>query len=202
MKQPVILAALTFIAIQTSAANLLVGQPVSLNGAFGLEGPAYINDGWSGGLLAAGSTLTDGVFLPPGHQWDQGTVWWDATHEDSSLNSIEISLGGSLSINNLVVQADDNDTYRIEYLDGSGWHLAWDIPTHGGWGMQTRDSGLLTSFTATALRFTATGGDDLYAVSEIQACLIAIPEPGDAALLVAFGLTGAALWRRRRRASR
>jgi hypothetical protein len=198
MNTAMVIPALGALALNATAANLLLGLPVSLNGDFGLEGPAYIADGWSGGVLAAGSTLTDGVFLPAGHQWDQATVWWDRTHPDSSANSIEITLGSSVLLNNLVVQADDNDTYQIEYFDGATWNLAWDIPAVGGWGMQTRDSGPLPPFTASALRFTATGGDDLFAVSEIQASLIAVPEPSAFGLgLGLAALTGVALRRRR-----
>ena len=53
--------------------------------------------------------------------------------------------------------------------------------------MQTRDSGILPAINTDRLRFYGTGGDNLFAVSEIQA--YRVPAPGTLALL-GLGLAG------------
>jgi hypothetical protein len=188
MKRTIIaLGSLGAMALQTMAGNVLLGAPVTLTGTFGL-------DGWGGGVLAPAASLTDGIFHPASTQWDQNTVWWDERNPSSVGNSVEIWPSAAVTVNRFVVQADDNDSYLLEYFDGSSWQTAWSIPAVGGWGMQTRDSGMLTPITATAFRFSATGGDQYYSVSEIQAC---IPEPAEAGLMAGVAAIGYAICRRR-----
>jgi hypothetical protein len=108
-----------------------------------------------------------------------------------------INLDQTFTFNRFVVQADDNDTYRLEFWDGAAWQTAWDIPAVPSFGLRTRDSGLVGEITTNALRFTATGGDNYYGVSEIQA--FSVPEPATWTLMISgFGLAGAALRRRQR----
>lgn len=148
------------LAGSAQASNVVLGAAVTLNGTFG-------TDGWSSVPSAAGSTLTDGIVFPEQTQWDSGSVWWNGYQNPN--NEAIINLGGLFSINSFLVQADDNDTYRIEYRVGNGsWQTAWDIPAPGGWGLTTSSSSI-TPIIADALRFTATGGDGYYSVSEIQA---------------------------------
>jgi hypothetical protein len=147
--------------------------------------------GWNPAApLAAGSTLVDEIFKPVATVWQDDTVWWDATNPDSADNAIEIDLGGHFLVKGFTVQADDNDTYRIEYLNASNvWVTAWDIPAVGGFGAQTRPNpfdendifALGSPVVTDRLRFTATGGDGFYSVSEIKAL---VPEPGIASLLL------------------
>jgi hypothetical protein len=182
-------AALVLCAQAASAQNIISGNWSSLQ-SLGAYASLRANSGWEGGSgPAIQSNAVNDLFLPTGTQWNApGSWWWD---QDLSVNpdladyaapmGLTITLNGSYTVNRFVVQADDNDTYRLEYWDGSAWLLAWDIPNAPGFGMQTRDSGIIAPLTFSKLRFYATGGDNYYSVSEIQA--FAVPEPGTYALM-------------------
>lgn len=171
-------------ALPASAANILQGAAVS----------------GSGGLNGTLSTITNGVFLAENTHWQNGTVWWFGTAE-----TLTMALGGRFSISGFIVQADNNDTYALDYWTGSTWALAWAVPTRtNGGGMSTRPGGanhslfytLPSSIVTDQLRFRATGGDNSYSVSEIQADGVRLPEPGGL-LLGATALLGALALRRR-----
>lgn len=181
--------------------NVAQGSPVTLVGVYGVITPNP--PGWPDSTMypvAAGSTLTDGVFRPASTEWQDGTVWWDEQNTASVGNYVEVDLGGMHTLIGFTVQADDNDTYRLQYYDtlSLSWATAWDIPAVGGFGMQTRTSPAV-SLTTDKLRFFATGGDYYYSVSEIQAFedLAAVPEPSTI-LLFGAGLVGLGLWGRKR----
>lgn len=164
----------------SSAYNVALNKPVYLDGSF-------FTGGWGGGLTVDEQTITDGVFLPRGQQWDQGAVWWDSTTAGGQC--IFIDLDGVYEISSFIVQADDNDAYRLFYRDlaTNSWQLAWDVPSAPDYGMQTRPNPLddteeyvLPSPIVT--NYLKLMGDDddpytdhLYAVSEIQAYGYAVP---------------------------
>jgi hypothetical protein len=191
-------AALTLAAAPAVAAvNIIPAHSVSVAVA-GVFGVLRAGSPW-----VPGSTLPDvfapidGVFEPENQQWNNSSFWWD---EDPSVNpagpvSWTVFLDDVYTLNRFVAQADDNDTYLLEWWDGGAWQTAWNIPGVFTFGLTTRDSGLIAPVTTDRLRFTATGGDNYYALSELQA--FAVPEPGTWALMIAgFGLAGAALRRR------
>lgn len=153
------------------AGNVALNKPVSLNGTFGSP------------LLAA--TANDGLFVAQGTSWTDGTLWW--TEGASAGATVEIDLEGTFVIESLVVQADDNDAYLLEYYDPSdlSWKTAWDVPNAdfvngvNVQGMQTRPNPedptepylLGSPILASKLRFSgkALESDRLFSVSEIQA---------------------------------
>lgn len=154
--------------------------------------------------LASQGTVVDGTLLAEGSQWNIGTWWWD---QDPAVNGtysvpmgMRIDLNATYTIDRFVVQADNNDTYQLDYWDGSAWQSAFSIAAVNGPGMRTRDSGILGSTISTnQLRIYATGGDNYYSISEIQAFAPSngVPEPHGLAL-AALGLA-LVTWAGRRR---
>jgi hypothetical protein len=188
----VLLLGLVFVttpAIVFSDTNVALNKQITLNGIF-------FTGGWGNGQVVSPATIVDDYFFPASTQWDQGAVWWDASY---GPQSIDIALGGFLAINSFIVQADDNDQYRISYYDLTNnlWSTAWDIPAPGGWGLQTSSNVLANPIVTNALRFEAIGGDGMYSVSEIQAYgEYPVPEP-TTMLLLGLGLMGLAGVRRK-----
>lgn len=179
--------------------NVALSKPVTLIGTF-------FQGGWGGGQVVDKATIVDGLFLPRHNQWDQGPVWWDE-YNGRPHAYIEINLGQLYLITGFIVQADDNDAYRLSYWDGSAWQVAWDIPNYDayGWGMQTRPDPaddtarylLPAPIVTDKLLFEARvdqSVDKYFSVSEIQAFGSPVPVPGSL-LLVASGLLGLAVRR-------
>jgi|Laugresu1bdmlbdd_1035124.scaffolds.fasta_scaffold03787_3 hypothetical protein len=179
-------AAVAFTTLEASARgagiqNLALSRPVSV-----------VSGSPSGAAL---STLTDGLFLPAGTQWQTGTVWWSGTGA-----SFQIDLLGASEVLGAIVQADNNDTYRMWYRDlESGSYLElWTIGAVSGAGMRTRpnptDNTAIHYFASPvftdSLRIAAIGGDSSYSLSEVQVWGI-VPAPAAAPLLGLAGLIGA-----------
>jgi len=157
------------------AANIALGKPVTLHGVYGTGG-AFCGSP----PPAPAASLTDGVFLPESTCWQSGAMWWDANQPGTAANNIVIDLMGQFEITSFSVQADNNDTYRLDYRDPSNnWTTAWDVPTICCFGLTTRTVDLGSPIVATALRFTATSGDLVYSVSEIQAVGVLLDQDGD-----------------------
>ncbi len=145
------------------------------------------------GLLINHSTTAEGG------SWTSATgVWWYGT-----APKFTVDLGSLYTVDDLLVNIDNNDDYKVEYsANNSSWSRLFSIArSYGevGWGMDTMTSmkgdpeyisGIdFAPVKARYLRISATGGDNKYAVSEIEASGAAVPIPAPACL-VALGLVG------------
>lgn len=191
------LTTLGLIAIVTSvvqAQNIALNKPVTLFGTFGTLRPGAI---FGPAPLANANSLVDGTYLAEGTPWQNGTVWWDAQAPGATTNSIEIDLLGVYEINFVGIQGDNNDEYRIEYLNASNvWVPGARALTMSGAGMRTR-TGNIGPWIAKKVRLTGLVGDQYYSLSEFQAHGTLVPEPSSMLAMVA----GLALICRRRTAS-
>ena len=156
--------------------NVALNKPVTLNGLY----LSYVSTvapclGTATPPQAHASTLVDGTFLTESKCYQLGSVYWNSLNPG---NSVDINLGSGFLISSAIVQADDNDTYTLQYRDTAGvYHDWWHIPTAGTVGSTTRPNSNqtqrqnLAAVLATGLRFFAppSSGDGEYAVSEIQA---------------------------------
>lgn len=178
--------------------------PTSTSSITSTGGDGVLRDStWLAGSAPSDiNTITDGVLAPESQQWNNGSFWWDQATMQGALY-VTLQLAQSFTFDRLIVQADDNDDYHVEYWNGSSWQTAFDANATGGWGLITRDSGALTPFTTDLFRLSATGGDQYYAISEFQAFGTAVPEPASWALtILGFGAIGATMRRRKRVAVR
>ncbi|GGY16490.1 PEP-CTERM sorting domain-containing protein [Paludibacterium paludis] len=190
---------MTALSIGTAQAAL---TNVALNSSVTLQGNHFGNaGGWGGSVLAPAASITDGILLPNGRQWNTGTVFWAGPPRQ---DSITIALRGSSLVQSILLQADSNDLYTIRYRDTSNtWHnlTTLDLPTR--WGLNTRSYTLNRAIHATAFSILAAGGDNHFSVSEFQAWGItsAVPEPETYAL-VGMGLVALTLRLRNRKTHR
>jgi hypothetical protein len=138
------------VPIQTDPSNIAFNKPVSASYTPDFGSPALI---------------TNGIMAP------EGTVWNDWSYAVQVAGTLTVDLGQTYGgINRIIVQADDNDNYKVEYsIDGSAWTIMYDIPLGTDHGLRSRDSGPLPPVSARYIRLSVTGGDSWYSVSEIQA---------------------------------
>jgi len=94
----------------------------------------------------------------------------------------------------LLVQADDNDTYQVDYYNSGVWKPAWTILPPGGYGLTTSTVDLSTPIVASELRVTEIGGDGLYAVFQVEAF---VPEAASTLPLLSAAMGGLLFFRRR-----
>lgn len=193
-------AMLAAAAHPASAATNIMTNWTSIT-AIGFIGTLRAGSPWGPGSTPTSLTApVDGAFVPEGQQWNNGSFWWD---QDPTVNQTpvtwEVQLDQAYTVDRFLVQADDNDSYLLEYWDGAAWQNAYAVPFQFSFGLVTRDSGTVGPITTDRFRFTATGGDNYYGVAEIQA-FQAVPEPGAwAMMIIGFGLVGTALRKRRPR---
>lgn len=174
---------------------------VALGGAVNLSGSGFWNgDSWGPGVPASAASVTDGLYLPIGTQWNLGTVFWTG---DYGADTITVTLNQAALVNQLAIQADNDNDYRIQYRDTANlWHDLAVLSPNRSWGQDNGSAVLGTPVVATAFMITgaAGAGDNHFAVSEFQAMGNVVPEPATYAMMGAgLALVGLAARRRQRR---
>ena len=181
----VALALLASVGSANAATNVALGAAVTNAG----PGFAAWSSQWGSDSFASLATVTDGVFVGNGQQWNLGTVFWNGASGGDASNTVTIALQQDALLNSITLQADNNDLYGVSYRDTSNvWHnLATIDPNTAGWGMASGSATLGAPVVATAFQIKATGGDGYYSVAEFQAfgSVSAVPEPETYDMLLA-----------------
>src|SRR5688572_14683582 len=125
----IFLAAALAVATPAAAVNIIPEHTTSV-ASDGAHGVLRAGSEWVPGSTTSDLDLpVDDLFAPEFQQWNNGSYWWD---EDPSVNDAAvhytIELDGLLTFRRFVVQADDNDSYLLEWWDGGAWQTAWAIP--------------------------------------------------------------------------
>ena len=161
------------------------------------------------------SVLDDGVFTLEsttfGNAVNQSVQWTTLDGQPANganvPTTLQIDLGGFFSISGAIMQADDNDSYLLQYHDTSNntWINLWTVPAIGaGSGFRTRPNSDQVTFqplgpvTTDAVRISALSGDTALGMSELQLNGSAVPEPCTTALVGLSGLTTLLVRRLRR----
>ena len=148
--------------------------------------------------------LINHVIPSEGSYWKSDTnVWWQGTGPQFTID-----LGSTFLVEDVVVSVDNNDDYEVDYsLDNTTWTKLFfidktygEIPVSPG-GMDTMSTDSadteyvsqidFTKVKARYLRIFAAGGDNCYAVGEVEAYGQPVPLPSTI-MLMGTGLLGLA----------
>jgi hypothetical protein len=172
--------------------DVAIGATVTTSGSgFGLS-PGWCCANYQPAWIVDGSPEADGT------QWNVGSAFWSGAAPDAT-DVLTITLNGTYTIDAVVLQADDNDAYDVQYWNGTGWTDLNDFGAVGGYGLTTRPELYLSTPVATdAFEITNANGDGYYAVGQFEAFAPAVPEPSSSMLmLTGLGVLGALIARRR-----
>jgi hypothetical protein len=179
------------LALAATAAPAHAQSNVALNSAVTVTGPHTVS-------APSAGRIVNGVYASEGTYWQSNDIWWNGTS-----TFITVNLGASYVLSAFKLQADNNDTYRLEFWNDAtdAWQTAWAVPTKPTMpGVTTRTTTLAQTLTTSQLRLSATGGDNSYSVSQIEAIGVSsVPEPATVTLM-ATGLAALVFVARRRRA--
>jgi hypothetical protein len=189
---------------------LALGLTLGMAGAAGagLITPAGIT--WSGNFSHNASLIINNFTPPQTTSWmNSECVYWNGT-----TPYFVVDLGGQYKVQDIVVQVDNNDGYKVDYSADGGTYspLITILSSYGE--IQVNPGGMDTmstisgdplsiyipeidfaTVTARYLKIYATDGDNKYAVSELDAYGSTVPLPG-AVWLLGSGL-GFLAWRRK-----
>ena len=200
----VLFALSALVPVTQADTNVALNKPVSI-----VAGSAQITN--PGTSL---SVINDGVFTLESTAYGSAvgqSVQWTTTDGQPANGgnvptTLQIDLGGFFSISGAIMQADDNDSYLLQYHNTSNntWITLWTIPAVGaGAGFTTRPNADHLTFQplgpviTDAVRISAISGDAALGVSEIQLNGSAVPEPASTTLIALGGLTTLVLRRLR-----
>jgi hypothetical protein len=178
----VLMLAVFLVAPPSVRANSIPATNVALYADVEAHGGPFFTGGWlppREGYEVDIDTIVDDVFFSSGQQWNRGPVWWDSN--DGEDRFITLTLEGLFEIESFIIQADNNDRYKLYYWDMTeeNWELVWHLPMMGNWGMFTRPNPsdnterymLSEKIITNAFKFEGDmdASDRLFSVSEIQA---------------------------------
>ena len=192
----VLFALSALVPVTKADTNVALNKPVSI-----VAGSAQITN--PGTSL---SVINDGVFTLESTAYGSAvgqSVQWTTTDGQPANGAnvpttLQIDLGGFFSISGAIMQADDNDSYLLQYHNTSNntWLTLWTVPAiSSGNGFRTRPNADQVTFqplgpiVTDAVRISAIDGDTGLGVSEIQLNGSAVPEPASTALIALGGLT-------------
>lgn len=174
---------------------------------------AGYNNGTAGNL----SDITDGTLLP------NDTPYWSTAAGNHAVEwsgngyVFQINLGATFQIDSITLDADDNDEYILQYLNGSTdqWQTLWDRPIESdGAGLIVVSNTLALPIGTDAVRilggvsddnlcFDGVCGEGGYAVNQVElfgtpaGSTTATPEPSSLLLLSSGLLAMGGMIRRR-----
>lgn len=113
------------------------------------------------------AVVTDGIFAEEGAAWNVNEA---CTSQKDVSAFYQVDLNQSAIVKAIVLQADWNDSYIIEFQNSAGeWKKLWYAPTFGyEEGLRTRSIILDTPIQTGAFKIRGGYGDSILSVSEFQ----------------------------------
>jgi hypothetical protein len=183
--------------------NIALGKTVSIV-ATDPDPSAGFNNGTASNL----QNITNGIVLPDATAYGSAAAVDQAIEWNGAGYVFQISLGGAYTVSGLIVDADDNDAYQLQYYNAStsSWDALYTAPIVSvGFGLRTRPSVsdqseeyvLSSPVTTDAVRIYGGASDDNfcfdgscgqggYAIAQVELFgTPAVPEPSTWAMMLA-----------------